>query len=160
MERAIEIVAATDGDAPALAALRYEFRAGLLAPAEARADFVARCASWMAGRLRDAGSGWRCWVARRDGVVVGHLWLRMIDKIPNPVAEPEWHAYVTNVYVVPELRGQGVGGRLIVSAREWCASQSVDSIILWPSAESRGLYARHGFRVSEDIMSRSASKAP
>ena len=160
MALAVEIGSASEADAPALAALRYEFRASLLAPAETRADFVARCAAWMAGKLRDPGSGWHCWVARRDSALVGHLWLRLIDKIPNPVAEKEWHAYVTNVYVLPELRGQGVGGRLVACAREWCVSHAVDSIILWPTAESRSLYERHGFRVGDDIMARTAAGAP
>ncbi len=45
---------ATLADVPALAALRYEFRAALATPREARESFVGRCAEWMDQRLREA----------------------------------------------------------------------------------------------------------
>jgi len=139
---------ATPGDAGDLAALRYEFRAGRKSAVEPRDSFVSRCAKWMAGRLSHEAAGWRCWIARDEPSPVGHVWLLAIDKIPNPVAERETHGYVTNLYVRPAFRGQGTGGRLLREALAWCRSNGVDAVILWPTPESRSLYARHGF-VSE-----------
>ena len=71
------------------------------------AAFVARCRAWMAERLEDA-SPWLCWVAEADGYVLGCLWMQSIEKVPNPVDEPERHAYVTSVYVRPDRRGRGL----------------------------------------------------
>jgi GNAT superfamily N-acetyltransferase len=142
---------ASPADAAALAELRYEFRANVAPAAEARGAFLERCARWMAARLGGAGP-WRCWVAESEGALAGQLWLQLIEKLPNPVAEPERHAYVTNVYVRPALRGRGVGGRLVAGALGWCRENGVDSVILWATPASRTLYARHGFRAPEELM--------
>lgn len=142
---------ATLTDALALARLRFEFRAALNEAVETEDIFLARAVPWMAGRLGEA-TNWRCWVAEDGGTIVGHLWLQLIEKIPNPAAELEWHGYITNVFVHPEARGAGIGAELIEAALRLCREKGVDSVILWPTARSRTLYARHGFAVRDDIM--------
>jgi GNAT superfamily N-acetyltransferase len=141
---------ATPADAAALAALRFEFRAAHAAPVEPAAAFVARCRAWMEERL--AAGRWRAWVAEVDGAIHGQLWLHAIEKIPNPGVEPEAHAYISNVYVRPPLRGRGIGSRLIEAALGWCSGAAIDCVILWPSARSRALYARHGFLDHGEVM--------
>ena len=143
---------ATPADAPALAALRWEFRvenAG--GSAESRAEFLERCRQWMLPRLSE-GSMWRCWVAEADGHLAGNLWLQVIEKIPNPVPEPETHVYITNVYVAPAKRGSGLGEALVKAAMEYASEIGADSAILWPTDRSRTLYERFGFEVSNDVM--------
>ena len=71
--------------------------------------------------------------------------------MPNPVNEPEVHAYLTNFYVVPGMRSHGFGKRLLNKAVSWCRSQGVDSIILWASPGNRSLYRRCGLGNSADI---------
>lgn len=142
---------ASPGDAPILAAMRYDFRAGMNATVEDRDTFIARCAEWMATRL-SGGSPWRCWVAEGDGTVTGQLWLQLIEKVPNPAPELEQHAYITNVYVDPSARGSGLGEHLLEAALAFCREQRVDSVVLWPTAKSRTLYARHGFVAPNDIL--------
>jgi hypothetical protein len=77
---------------------------------EERESFLARCVPWMTERLaRENCGGWRCWLVELQDrgdrrMVGGQLWLQAIEKIPNPAAEPELHAYISNVYVLPELR--------------------------------------------------------
>ena len=112
--------------------------------------FVARCTGWMAGRL-GGGGAWRCWVAEDHGKIVGTVWLGLFEKIPNPVAEPEWHGYVSNLYVLPEWRGHATGGALLAAALQECDTRRLDAVILWPTPESRSLYERHGFRVVEEV---------
>jgi GNAT superfamily N-acetyltransferase len=148
---AVEIREAGEDDAPVLAGLRYAFRSSIGTVVEPREEFVARCAAWMTERLV-AGSAWRCWVGEDGGAVVGHLWLQVVEKVPNPVPEMEHHAYITNVYVGPDARGRGVGEALVGAAMEWCRENRVDSAILWPTERSRPLYARFGFGVPEDMM--------
>jgi len=141
---------ATRDDAVALARLRHAFRCELGTPVEPEADFVARCEAWMAARL--AGDGrWLCWVAEEGGAIVGNLWLQRLEKLPNPVAEPEEHAYVTNVYVVPARRDGGVGALLLDAALAWCRDNAVDAVLLWPSERSRAFYERHGFATRDDL---------
>ena len=147
-----EVRLATRADAAELAALRFEFRAGLAPADEAREAFLRRCGSWMAEKLGDAGSSWRCWVAEHDGALVGHVWLCLLEKVPNPVAEPERHGYVTNLYVRSAYRGHGLGGRLLGAALDRCREQGVDAVILWPTPESRSLYERHGFRSETGLL--------
>ena len=138
-------------DALRLAQLRYEFRAAQNPAVETEAAFVARCEPWMRQRL-EAGSAWHCWVGELGGTIVGHLWLQLIEKIPNPAPELEQHGYITNVYVQPSVRGQGIAGALVHAALTFCREQRVDSVVLWPTDRSRPLYARYGFVEPGDMM--------
>ena len=147
----MDIRLAIAADAHELARMRYDFRAAQNPPVESREEFAARCAPWMAARL-GRESDWRCWVAEGPAGVVGHLWIQLIEKIPNPAPELEFHAYITNVYVAPESRGSGLGRQLMEAALAFCRESGVDSVILWPTSRSRTLYARHGFTVPDDIM--------
>lgn len=151
MQRELRIRTADTTDAYTLARLRYLFRAELGQATEPEEDFVNRCRAWMAERLVRAGP-WRCWVAESEQGIIGHAWLQVIEKIPNPVAEPEWHAYVTNCYVLPAERGRGVGESLLETVLDWCRETGVDAIFLWPSEKSRSLYRRHGFTVRDDLL--------
>jgi ribosomal protein S18 acetylase RimI-like enzyme len=140
-------------DAAALARLRYQFRTELEPAGEAGPEFIARCTEWMRARLGGAGA-WRAWVAERGGVECGMVWLQLVEKIPNPVAEAEWHGYVTSLYVRPEWRAAGLGSALLQAALEECTRREVDAVFLWPTPRSRSLYERYGFRAREEVMVR------
>jgi GNAT superfamily N-acetyltransferase len=105
----------------------------------------------MADHLRE-GKLWHCWVAEENEQLIGAVWLQLVEKIPNPRAEAEQHAYLTNFYVQESARGRGLGSRLFRAVIKWCESRDVHAIILWPTERSRSLYRRHGFAVREDIM--------
>jgi GNAT superfamily N-acetyltransferase len=145
----IIIRAAQPSDAPALAELRWEFRAGKEPAVEDHSDFVARCAVWMAREL--ARGEWRAWAADRRGTVVGQAWMRVIEKVPNPNGERDRHAYVSNVYVKPDARG-GVGTQLLQAALRYASDHQIDRVVLWPTRRSRSMYGRHGFRPDGDVM--------
>jgi len=156
--RRVRIRSARVADTPALAALRWEFRAALDRASEPRDRFVPRCERWMRERLR-RGTGWRCWVAEVGGEVRGMVWLAQIEKLPNPSpsAEPEAHAYVTSLYVRPSERGRGAGSSLLAEALGACAGGRTDAVILWPTPRSRSLYRRHGFAPPDDLLARDAT---
>jgi GNAT superfamily N-acetyltransferase len=149
--------AAVTADAAALARLRFAFRADLEPPAEAEADFLARCTPWMARRLAPGGS-WRCWVAAGTEPV-GTVWLQLVEKLPNPVAEPEWHGYISSLFVRPEARGAGLGSRLLAAALTECDRSGCDAVVLWPTPRSRSLYLRHGFAPQDDLLERRARRS-
>ncbi len=140
----VHIRVATAAEAPALATLRYRFRAEVGTPIETEAAFVARTAPWIAARL--GGDAWRAWVAADDaGEIVGHVFVQFIEKIPNPAPEPEILAYLTNLSVVPALRNRGIGAQLLDADLAACDGMDVETIFLRPSAGSVPLYLRHDF---------------
>lgn len=140
-------------DSPALARLRYEFRASQDPATEDESHFLARCDTWMAARL-EPGSQWRCWLVEEANRLVGAIWLQLIEKIPNPGAEAEKHGYISNLYVEPPRRGAGLGSLLIDTCLSFCEKEALDAVILWPTPRSRRLYERHGFAVCEDLLER------
>lgn len=137
-------------DAPALAELRWEFRAGRDAAVETHDAFIERCAAWMRRELT-TGTHWRAWVAVRETRIVGQAWLNTLAKIPNPIGERERHAYLSNLYVQPAERG-GIGTKLLETVLAWTAANGVDRVVLWPSERSVTLYLRHGFTRDGDVM--------
>ena len=149
--RAARIRLARPTDALSLARMRYAFRAEAGAATETEAYFVKRCRVWMAERIQ-AKNTWRCWIAERGARLLGNIWVQLIEKMPNPVAEPELHAYITNFYVIGKVRGKAIGTKLLHTAVTWCRRNRVDAIILWPAPRSRSLYLRHGFVRGHDIL--------
>jgi GNAT superfamily N-acetyltransferase len=147
----IRIRLARSGDSRALADLRYRFRTETESATETKSRFLRRCTSWMRKRFRSRSSPWRCWVLDNGKQLLGHVCVQLFEKIPNPVNEPELHAYVTNFYVVPEMRSHGLGKRLLKKALSWCQARGTDAIILWATPGSRSLYRRCGFVEPTDI---------
>lgn len=152
MTSAVEIRRAHPGDAATLARLRYAFRSELDPPSEPESAFVQRCTRWMAGRLGE--ESWCCWLALSANTGVGTLWLQLVEKIPNPVGHPDYHGYVTSVYVVPQLRGAGIGSALLKACLAEADVRGLDALFLWPTERSRPLYGRHGFRATDDLLER------
>ena len=150
--RRFRIRVATSADWRALAEMRYRFRTELGSPAEPKSRFVRRCTSWMKKRFRVGSSSWRCWVLDDGKQLLGHVCVQLFEKMPNPVNEPEAHAYLTNFYVVPEMRGRGLGRKLLNKALSWCRAQDVDAVILWATAESKSLHRRCGLLEPADIL--------
>jgi GNAT superfamily N-acetyltransferase len=147
----VRIRLARSGDCRALAKLRYRFRAEDESVTETESQFVRRCTSWMKKRFRADPCPWRCWVLDDGKRVLGHVCVQLFEKIPNPVNEPELHAYITNFYVIPEMRDQGLGKRLLNKALSWCRARGTDAVILWPSPASKSFYRQCGFVAPSDI---------
>ena len=158
----VRIRVARSTDCSGLAELRYQFRAEAGSATETKSHFVRRCASWMKKSFFAGLRPWRCWVLDDGKELAGHVCVQLFEKLPNPVKnEPELHAYVTNFYVIPEMRNQGLGKKLLEKALSWCRTQGTDAIILWATPESRSLYRRCGLAEPEDILElRHASRLP
>jgi|SRR4249919_3293150 GNAT superfamily N-acetyltransferase len=148
----VRIRVATSADWNALAEMRYRFRTEVGSPIETKSRFVRRCTSWMKKAFGADSSAWRCWVIDDGKQLLGHVCVQLFEKMPNPVTEPEAHAYLTNFYVVPEMRSRGLGRKLLNKALAWCRLQDADAIILWATPESKSLYRRCGLLESADIL--------
>jgi N-acetylglutamate synthase-like GNAT family acetyltransferase len=146
----IAIRTATIVDVKALAELRWEFRSAQNPAVETHDAFVRRCTAWMRRELQE-GREWKAWVAVHDHAIVGQVWLRTVGKIPNPVAEREQLAYLSNLYVKPSSRG-GTGARLLEAVLDSCRATGINRVVLWPSTRSVTLYSKHGFSHDGDVM--------
>ena len=135
---------ATSADWNALAEMRYRFRTEVGSPTETKSCFMRRCTLWMSKAFGADSRAWHCWVIDDGKQLLGHVCVQLFEKMPNPVNEPETHAYLTNFYVVPEMRGRGLGRKLLNKALSWCRAKGVDAVILWATAESKSLYRRSG----------------
>ncbi len=80
------------------------------------------------------GLGWLAEEAQ--GEPLGTVWVQLVEKLPNPVHEPGLHAY------------------LLDTALAACAERGIDTVFLWPTPRSRGVYARHGFAEAAGVMER------
>ena len=138
-------------DAPALALLRWQCRAGSGPVTETATRFLPRCERWMAERL-SRHERWRCWIAIEQGRPLGCIWLELFEKVPNPASEAEEHAYVTALYIVPEERHTGLGGALLEEAVGECTRRRLDCAVLWSTPQSRRLYQQHGFATDGEIL--------
>ena len=147
----IRVRMASEPDALTLARLRYEFRSLFHQVREDEAVFVDRCTVWMRERLRSE-SLWKCWIAEVQDMAVGDVWIQLVEKIPNPIEEPEYYIYLTNFYVREQYRSHGVGSMLLSEILGWAKSRNVKTVILWPTERSKAFYIRHGFTTAEDIM--------
>jgi GNAT superfamily N-acetyltransferase len=149
-ERGTRVRRARPGDAGAMAVMRYDFRTELAPPAESQPEFIERATTWFARRL-EQGS-WTGWLALEREQPVGLVLVQLVEKVPNPVIEPESLGYVSSLYVRPERRDHGVGGALLRTAVDFCRDHGVDTVVLWPSPRSVPLYERYGFRRQGDVM--------
>jgi GNAT superfamily N-acetyltransferase len=147
----VVVRSASPADAALLAKLRFELRASLHDVREDETSFRERCTRWMQQRLVPDGC-WRCWIAECDGVIVGSVWVQLIEKIPNPIAAPECFVYLTNFFVEPEQRGKGIGSQLLAAVLSWSRSNDAELVLLWPTERSKPLYERHGFVAADDFM--------
>jgi GNAT superfamily N-acetyltransferase len=135
---------ATVGDVPELARLRWQLYAEQLGdPAETPDAYRDRFAAFAVDAL--ASPGWRAWVARDDDRLAAAMWLRSVPRVPVPGKRAGPIGYLTNVYVAPEHRNAGLGGRMLAVVTAWCRDQGYSEVIVWPTERSRPFYARHGF---------------
>jgi GNAT superfamily N-acetyltransferase len=143
----VRIRLARSGDCRALADLRYRFRTENESVTETKSRFVR-----MKKRFRAGAGRWRCWVLDDGKRLFGHVCVQLLEKVPNPVHdEPELHTYVTNFYVVPEMRNHGIGKRLLNKALSWCRARDTDAVILWATPGSKSPYRRCGLVEPSDV---------
>lgn len=140
---------ARPADAPVLARLRWTFKQEDQAQ-PVRARPVEQAERWIRDRLGD--DGWLAWVAESDGQIRGHVFLHLVERMPDPYEENRPIGYVTNFYVTQSHRGIGIGSALLDALKHHAQSADLDTLIVWPSEQSNLLYQRAGFLPPHELL--------
>ena len=91
--------------------------------------------------LAGPGAG-RLWIAETQGRIVGSI----------AIVRSGEEAQLRWFLLLPEVRGKGLGGRLMREALGYCRTEGFKSVYLWTFdelADALALYSKHGFMESE-----------
>jgi GNAT superfamily N-acetyltransferase len=137
----IEIRAATEADAAALAALRALFLTGH----EADGAFADDVAAW----LGEEGERRMTWLAERDGAALGMASLFEYRRMPRPGLPGSRWGYVSNMFVREEARDAGVGAALLDAVIAAADERGYARLVLSPAERAIPFYERAGFLVPD-----------
>ncbi|MFG2833367.1 GNAT family N-acetyltransferase [Streptomyces zaomyceticus] len=138
-------------DARRLAELRWMFKEEDhegRPPASARS--LEEAERWIRDRL--AGGHWLAWVAETGDGICGHVFLGLVERLPEPYGDNLPIGYVTNFYVTPPHRKKGTGSALLEALTLHARGAGFESLIVWPSDRSGPLYRRFGFQASAELL--------
>jgi GNAT superfamily N-acetyltransferase len=146
----LEYRIATSADLPQMADLRWRLRVDD-EPVRDRgaydrfvADFISICnTEWQPTDIVH-------WIAADGEHVVGIMSVVKVRKLPSPENLRGRWGYISNSYVLPELRNAGVGQRLLSTITEWAREEDLELLVVWPSEPAYPLYERAGFRRHPD----------
>lgn len=94
----------------------------------------------------------RCWIAEKDGEIVGSVFL--VRESPKSKAV----AKLRLLYVEPSARGLGIGKRLVDECIRFSRQADYKKIVLWTQSElpaARHVYREAGFRLLQHKKHRS-----
>jgi len=145
----IVIRAAEERELEAVAELRWRwFEEDGKTPAVQREEFVRGFVGW----AKENTGSHACAVVVRGERVVGMAWTAVISRVPTPTAPSRLSGDVQCVYVVPEERGAGVGGRLLAAVVERARELGVERLTVHSSGRAVSAYVRAGFVGSERLL--------
>lgn len=140
----MKLRAATPADLPALAQMRWDFRAeGGETPVESFDAFRARYTRVVDGEMRAGRLTY--WVAEDDDALVAHMAVLRILGIPRPARRSDQWGYLTDCYTRPSARGTGVGMALLQRVQQWAREQDFELLLVAPSDAAETFYHRAGF---------------
>jgi GNAT superfamily N-acetyltransferase len=151
---------AKDDELAAVAGLRWRWaQENQSEPITSYDEFVRRFVAW----ARENAHSHRCMVVVRGDVVVGMAWLALVQRVPSARCLDRVSGDVQSVYIVPEERDGGLGGRLIDTLLDLAHELGLERVTVHSSVRAIPAYTRHGFASSPrllhaDVMRRSAGR--
>jgi GNAT superfamily N-acetyltransferase len=153
----IAVRPAHDDELTALAELRWRWvleNGGR--PAITREEFVRRFVKW----ARENSSSHHRTVLLRGDVVIGMAWLAVLKRVPTPRFLERASGDVQCVYVVPEERDTGLGGRLIDAVLDLARELGLERVTVHSSVRAISAYSRHGFTMSRRLLQTEFAQSP
>ena len=149
MTEEYQIRQATFKDAPELARLRWEFSEG-----EAAGTTFDEFRDGFTRFLNEAfcRNNWNVWVAEQNNRLIANVFVHQVLRVPRPGQTQDRWGYVTNVFVAPEFRSQGLGSELFQTIIGWAREQGLELLLVWPSDESVPFYERLGFVRAAEVL--------
>ncbi|MBN6042291.1 GNAT family N-acetyltransferase [Amycolatopsis sp. 195334CR] len=145
----IEIRPARPAEYEAVAGLRWRWVAEQDGPpATDRDEFVREFALW----AKENADTHRCLVVASEGRVVGMGFLAITPRVPTPRAFSRTSGDVQCVYVEPEARDGGLGGRLIDALLQLATELGLERVTVHSSGRAVAAYERSGFAVSPHLL--------
>lgn len=96
--------------------------------------------------------GHRCIVAVRDGALLGMAWMAITPRVPTPQVLDRAVGDVQSVYIVPEERDGGIGGRLVDAVLALADEIGLERVTVHSTTRAIALYQRAGFAESHRLM--------
>lgn len=139
---ATDIRLAEDHELTAVAELRWRWVAENKRPLVTTPEEFAR---WFVQWAQENKTSHRCMVAVRDDAVLGMAWLAIGPRVPSPSRLERASGDVQSVYVQPEYRATGLGGRLIDAVLTLAGDLGLERVTVHSSERAVSMYTRHGF---------------
>jgi GNAT superfamily N-acetyltransferase len=139
----VEVRRAVAVDAPLLARLRWQWRGdergevGLVD----RESFIDYFTTWTVDHLATHLP----FLAEVQGRPVGMAWLVLSNRTPSPTLMDRRAGDVQSVYIAPELRGRGVGAKLMDALLQHARDLELVYLTVHSAATATGFYAKLGF---------------
>ncbi|WP_217214727.1 GNAT family N-acetyltransferase [Streptomyces sp. AC550_RSS872] len=151
---------AEPGELAAVARLRWQWileNDGAAAASVDRDAFVRHFVTW----AEQNAESHRCMVlvngavggdGTDDSGVIGMAWLAVVQRVPTPHALHRASGDLQCVYVVPEARDAGLGGRLITETLAQAKHLGLERVTVHSSPRAIPAYARQGFGNSPRLL--------
>jgi GNAT superfamily N-acetyltransferase len=140
---------ARDDDLGSVAELRWQWvleNDGI--PTTTHDEFVRGFVAWAQANA----ASHRCIVMVRDAMIIGMAWLAIVPRVPTPRALQRASGDVQCVYVVPDDRDTGLGGRLIDAVLDLAHELGLERVTVHSSVRAVSAYSRHGFTASPRLL--------
>ncbi|HEX2145290.1 MAG TPA: GNAT family N-acetyltransferase [Glycomyces sp.] len=145
----VEIRLARDEEYEAVAELRWRWELEHTdAPDIAREEFTAHFAAW----ARAHADSHRCTVVAQEGALIGMAWLAVMRRVPTPQSLDRVCGDLQSVYLVPQERAKGLGGRLVAAVLEDARKLGMNQVTVHSSGRAVPVYARNGFAASPKLL--------
>ncbi|MGH6987578.1 MAG: GNAT family N-acetyltransferase [Caulobacteraceae bacterium] len=145
MEGTFDFRLAADHDLTALADLRWRLQTDDL-PISNQVEYERFIQDFVGLGLSEPRTGELFhWVASVEDRVVAAMSVVLVRKVPKPGRFRGRWGYLTNCYVLPEMRNRGVGASLLATIKSWAAELELELLVVWPSDRAYPFYGRAGF---------------